>query len=201
MMEELIAKKEKLTSMQGVDLFKEVTVYVKIDRIVTALYNSYGNSAQKFSEFGLYNIVLECMMDLNWFIRVSCKFYKQLFKYEDKEITADLYDLKLPWLHISAEIMKDELKKMQVALQKKEYVFDQNVLNDLINWISLIKIKPSLVNYIEELMNYSIDITRVMMEFMFHKGRRLQMSFSMPIVTIKLDAASTIKVDFGHFFG
>lgn len=90
---------------------------------------------------------------------------------------------------------------MQIALQKKEYVFDQNVLNDLINWISLIRIKPSLLNYIDELLNYSIDITRVMMEFMFHKGRKLQMSFSMPIVTIKLDAASTIKVDFGHFFG
>lgn len=90
---------------------------------------------------------------------------------------------------------------MQVALQKKEYVFDQNALNDLINWISLIRIKPSLLNYILEMLNYSIDITRVMMEFMFHKGRQLNMSFSMPIVTIKLDATSNIKIDFGHFFG
>jgi hypothetical protein len=52
---------------------------------------------------------------------------------------------------------------MQIALQKKEYIFDQNVLNDLINWISSIRIKSSLLNYIEELLNYSIDITRVMM--------------------------------------
>lgn len=40
-----------------------------------------------------------------------------------------------------------------------------------------------------------------MMQFMFHKGRQLKMSFSMPILNIKLDLASSLKIDFGHFFG
>ena len=126
-------------------------------------------------------------MDLNWLIRVSCKFNKQLFKYKGREITSDLYDLKLPWLQLHAEIMKDELKKLQLVMQKKQYLFDLDVLNALIDWISLILIKPALLNYIRETLDYSIDITRVMMQFMFHKGRQLQMSLSLPIATIKLD--------------
>lgn len=128
-MEDLLVKKERLTSMEGVELFKQVAVRVKLERMVTSLYISQGKGVEKFAELGLYCIVLDCVMDLSWLIKVSCSFSKQLFKYRGQEITSDWYDLSLPWLHLYAEIQKDQLKKLEIQLQKKEYHFDQDMLN------------------------------------------------------------------------
>ena len=49
----------------------------------------------------------------------------------------------------------------------------------------MIKIRPALLNYIDEQMNYSIDITRVMMRFLIQKNRDISIKINLPILNIK----------------
>ena len=62
---------------------------------------------------------VDCVMDLNGLVKVSVKFISAILRFKGVEITQDLYDLTLPWLHIYFEIVKADIKKMHIALQKK----------------------------------------------------------------------------------
>lgn len=73
---------------------------------------------------------------------------------------------------------------MHMALQKKEILFNEESLSDFIDWLSLIRVRPILFSYIEEQLNYSIDITKIMTKFMFEKGREIHWSLALPIVTL-----------------
>lgn len=80
------------------------------------------------------------------------------------------------------------LKKLHLNIEKKDIFFSEPTLLSLIDWISKIKIRPSLLNYIEELLNYSIDITRVMMSFLFAKDREIMLVIGIPILNLQLNS-------------
>ena len=75
------------------------------------------------------------------------------------------------------------------------------MLSNLIDWISLIKVSPALLNYFSEQMNYSIDITRLGIQFMCKEGRELHLSLCLPIINLQIDAETELRINLGHFFG
>jgi hypothetical protein len=89
-------------------------------------------------------------------------------------------------LSLNVELNKG-IKKLHVNLEKKEFFFSEPTIIRLIDWISLIKIRPALLNYIEEQLNYSIDTTRIMMKFLFAKGREVVLNIYLPIVSVQLN--------------
>ena len=129
------------------------------------------NNDKKFAEFGLLGVIVDCVMDLNGLVKVGCKFISSIFRSGEKEFSEDLYDLALPWLHMYFEVQKQELTRMHVALQKKELIFNQEMLGNLMDWISLIRISPALENYLNEMLAYSIDITKISIAFLCKEGR------------------------------
>jgi hypothetical protein len=50
-------------------------------------------------------------------------------------------------------------------------IFDQEMLGNLLDWISLIRISPTLENYLNEMLAYSIDLTKMSIEFFCKEGR------------------------------
>ena len=96
------------------------------------------------AEFGLLGVIVDCVINLEGLVQIGCKFINSIFRAEGKELSEDLYDLALPWLHMYIELHKGELTNMRVALQKKELIFNQEMLGNLIDWISLIRISPAL---------------------------------------------------------
>lgn len=49
---------------------------------------------------------------------------------------------------------------IKAHLKKRYIVLDEKTLSNLVIWVSRIKMKPPLVNFISEQMNYSIYITQ-----------------------------------------
>ena len=85
-------------------------------------------------------------MELSGFVKVDCIFLNSILRYNSTEYTKDLYDYNLPWVHMYFEITKEELTKMDVEVQKKEIICTQPMLDHLIDWVSLIRVSPTLEN-------------------------------------------------------
>lgn len=74
------------------------------------------------------------------------------------------------------------------------------MLENVIGWMSMIRLKPSLMNYMMEQLNYSIDITRLMMRFLCAKHRQIIMEIAIPIFRIEI-ASNSLLVDLGRLVG
>lgn len=74
------------------------------------------------------------------------------------------------------------------------------MLENVIGWMSMIRLKPSLMNYVVEQLNYSIDITRLMMKFVCAKHRKIIMEIAIPIFRIEI-ASNSLLVDLGKLVG
>ena len=80
MMDEFLQRKEMLTAMEGVELFKQVKILSQVDRAMLFLLNN----DKKFAEFGLLGVIVDCVMDLNGLVKVGCKFISSIFRSGDK---------------------------------------------------------------------------------------------------------------------
>ena len=82
--------------MEGVEIFSKVQILSQIDRVMLFLKKD----DVLFAELGMHGVIIDCVMDLDGIVKVGCKFISAILKYQGKELTQDLYDLSLPWLHM-----------------------------------------------------------------------------------------------------
>jgi hypothetical protein len=83
---------------------------------------------------------------------------------------------------------------------KKELVIKDDLICSVIDWISMIRLKPALLNYIDEVLNYSIDITRIMMAFLCEKQRKIVLDIAVPIIRLSI-AENDVFVNLGRLKG
>jgi hypothetical protein len=69
--------------------------------------------------------------------------------YQDKEITNDHFDTVHSMVKIETQIMKKELVFLHVVVLKKELMIRDDLICSIIDWISMIRLKPALLNYID----------------------------------------------------
>jgi hypothetical protein len=78
--------------------------------------------------------------------------------------------------------------------------FSEEVICSILGWLSLIRLKPSLLNYAAEQLNYSIDLTRVMMDFLCSPKRHILLEIALPLIKLQLPN-SILSVDMGRLVG
>jgi hypothetical protein len=115
-------------------------------------------------------------------------------------MSVDHFDTVHSLVKIEATLCKNDVTALQVRLLKKELRLTEDVLCSIIGWLSLIRLKPSLLNYVAEQLNYSIDITRLMMNFLCSPKRNISLELSLPLIRLQL-SANTITLDMGRLVG
>lgn len=83
------------------------------------------------------------------------------------------------FLKLNLELDKG-LRRVEVAISKKRIFVGESTLLDLLDWAMLVKLRPALVNFLAEVINYSVDITKLMMNFLFSKGRSIVIDCNIP---------------------
>jgi hypothetical protein len=72
-------------------------------------------------------------------------------------------------------------------------------MSDLIDWVSLVRVSPSVLNYVYEQINYSTDHMNKTMGVLIGRGREIALCLAMPVVTLHLDQKNTLRLNFGSF--
>ncbi len=183
--------------MQGIQIFKKVQIDVKIYR---ANFKVCDINDISIADFAVVGISIGLHMDLTGQIRLHCDIKNVIAYYQDKEITNDHFDTVHSMVKIETQIMKKELVFLHVVVLKKELMIRDDLICSIIDWISMIRLKPALLNYIDQVLNYSIDITRIMMGFLCEKQRKISLDISVPIIKLSV-AQNNVFINLGRLKG
>lgn len=68
--------------------------------------------------------------------------------------------MKQPFIEFSLTLLNKSPPIIKTNMKKRYILLDETTLTYLLFWLSCIKIKPPLVNFLDEQLNYSIHITQ-----------------------------------------
>jgi hypothetical protein len=197
LMQELLDKKEKLEAMEGIEIFKEVVIDVKVYRLNLAIRDA---EEAVVAEFGLLGVSLNVDMDLTGQIRLACDVKNAILMAGGAETSVDHFDPVHSLLKVETVLLKNDVQSLQVRLLKKELRLSEEVLCSILGWLSLVRLQPALLNFTAEMLNYSIDITRIMMDFLCAPRRTIALELAFPLLRLQLPNTA-IAVDMGRFVG
>lgn len=145
MMQELLDKKEKLEAMEGIDIFKEVLIEAKVYRVNLGICDLKDTP---IADLSLVGIFLQVNMNLTGEISIGCEVKNIILYAGRKEVTADHFDPNLSMISLTTVLSKKKLALLQVKVLKKEVRVTEEMVCSIMDWVSLIKLKPSLLNYV-----------------------------------------------------
>lgn len=68
--------------------------------------------------------------------------------------------MKQPFLEFGLTLLNKSPPIIKTSLKKRYIELDGTTLHNLLAWVACIKLKPPLVNFLDEQLNYSIYITQ-----------------------------------------
>ena len=148
----------------------------------------------------MLGVSLNVHMDLTGEIKIALDIKNAILMAGGAETSIDHFDPVHSLVTMHTAITKGEVTALKVRLLKKELRFSEEVLCSILGWLSLIRLKPSLLNYAAEQINYSIDITRVMMGFLCSPKRHILLEIALPLIKLQLPN-SILSVDMGRLVG
>ena len=178
----------------------ELFEHILITFLMPEIRISCERNHQRIFEWGFIGIIGEMKIilakSLFFDLKISEIFMTDFIDNEPRNIIERTKYVEQPFVNISFSQSHKMPPITKITMRKRKIELYEQTLIQLIRWNSLVKLRPPLINFLREQLEYSIHITEEMFKAMFdHEELSITVCAEVPVLCFE----NELEVDLGTY--